>query len=80
LSSCHVEESVTQYLTVRSVLQQLQIKYRTVLVLYYYHDLSVKEIAQMTQRSPGTMKSLLHRGRKRIARLLKERGAFSGNG
>jgi RNA polymerase sigma factor (sigma-70 family) len=44
------------------VLQRLPSKYRTVLALRFYADLSVDEIAAMLKRRPGTVKSQIHRG------------------
>lgn len=37
--------------------------YREVIALFYYQELSVGEIAEMLQESPGTIKSRLHRAR-----------------
>lgn len=38
-------------------------KYRTVILLYYYNDLSIKEIACVTGTLEGTVKSRLHSAR-----------------
>jgi RNA polymerase sigma factor (sigma-70 family) len=43
-------------------LRKLAIKYRTVLALRYYEDLSIEEIAELINVRPGTVKSLIHRG------------------
>ena len=43
--------------------------YRQALYLFYYEDLSTKEIAKVMKRPEATVRSLLHRGRK----LLKAR-------
>jgi RNA polymerase sigma factor (sigma-70 family) len=43
-------------------LRKLGIKYRTVLALRYYEDLSIDEIAEIIDLRPGTVKSLIHRG------------------
>jgi RNA polymerase sigma factor (sigma-70 family) len=43
-------------------LRTLGIKYRTVLALRYYEDLSIDEIAELINVRPGTVKSLIHRG------------------
>lgn len=47
----------------------LGMKHRTVILLYYYNDLSTKEIAVMTGSLEGTVKSRLHKARM----LLRER-------
>jgi RNA polymerase sigma factor (sigma-70 family) len=43
-------------------LRKLGNKYRTVLALRYYEDLSIDEIAEIIDIRPGTVKSLVHRG------------------
>ncbi len=43
-------------------LRKLGTKYRTVLALRYYEDLSIDEIAEIIDVRPGTVKSLIHRG------------------
>ena len=47
-------------------------KYRTVLYLFYYEELSVKEIARATGRGESTVTSQLARGRKLLRKSLKE--------
>ena len=42
--------------------------------LYYYEELSVREIAHVTKSTEGTVKSLLSRGRKMLRDELKEDG------
>ena len=44
---------------------------RAALVLRYYDDLTVDQIAEVMQTRPGTVKSLIHRGLKRLERELK---------
>ncbi|MBA2318370.1 MAG: SigE family RNA polymerase sigma factor [Euzebyales bacterium] len=43
-------------------LQQLTPKRRMALVLRFYEDLKIDEIAEVMDCSPGTVKSLVHRG------------------
>ena len=47
-------------------------KYRIVIHLFYYEDYSVKEIAAVLNRSEGTVKSQLCRGRKLLKDMLME--------
>ena len=49
----------------------LPIKQRTVVVLYYYNDLSVGEIAEMLHCQEGTVKSRLHTARKYLKKKLE---------
>jgi len=52
-------------------INQLSIPMRTTMILYYYNDMSVKEISQVMQCFQGTVKSRLHNGRKILAKELK---------
>ena len=49
-------------------------KYRTILHLYYYEDLTTDEIAQLLERTPATVRSQLTRARDRLKQLLLEEG------
>lgn len=48
--------------------RQLDVKYRTLVLLYYFNELGIKDIAEITGLFEGTVKSRLSRARK----LLKE--------
>ncbi|OPA73953.1 hypothetical protein BVG16_26290 [Paenibacillus selenitireducens] len=48
---------------------------RTPIVLHYYEDLSVEEIAQIIGKPSGTIKSRLWRGRARLRQMLEEEHA-----
>ena len=52
-----------------AALVELPAKYRVALVLRYYEDLSVDQIAEVMDVRAGTVKSLIHRG---LARLEKK--------
>lgn len=51
---------------IRAALARLDEPYRTAAVLYYYNDLSVDEVAQVTCCRPGTVKSRLFTARARL--------------
>jgi RNA polymerase sigma-70 factor, ECF subfamily len=53
-------------------LRTLPVRQRQVLVLHYLVDLQVEEIAQTLGMPPGTVKSLLSRGRHALAAKLDE--------
>ena len=60
---------------VRAALAELDEPFRTTVILHYFNDLSIDEIASATDSQPGTVKSRLHRGRQQLRRLLSdERG------
>lgn len=50
--------------TIAEIVNQLPIKYREVIWLYYYVELSVAEIAEVLNCSANTVKTRLARGRK----------------
>lgn len=54
--------------------EKLPERYRLPMYLYYYEELSVKEIAHVIKSTEGTVKSLLSRGRKMLRDELKEDG------
>ena len=57
----------------------LPVKQRTVVVLYYYNEFSVSEIAGMLNCREGTVKSRLHTARKFLkAKLEKRMGVGAG--
>ena len=49
-----------------ALIQQLPTKQRAALALHYYLDLPIAEIAEVMGERPGTVKSLLHRGREAL--------------
>ena len=52
---------------------ELPPKYRAVIHLFYYEQLSVKEIAQYLKIKESTVKSQLHRGREMLRGMLEGR-------
>lgn len=55
------------------VLQQMRAEYRLVVVLFYYEDLSLRDISNILNIPVGTVKSRLNRGKAEIRKVL-ERG------
>jgi len=56
---------------VQKLLDGLPENYRQVVSLFYLEDCSVEEVAQMLDVPLNTVKSLLHRGRKRLAAVVQ---------
>ena len=54
---------------VAKLLEQLPEPYRRVVVLFYLEDRSCEEVGELLSMPAGTVKALLHRGRKRLAAL-----------
>ncbi len=45
---------------------------REVIVLHYFADQSIRAIAQILQKSEGSVKVLLHRAREELKKILEE--------
>ena len=58
-------------------LRELPEEYRQVLILREMHQLRYEEIAEALCLDPGTVKSRISRGRKRLRKFLLESGNFS---
>jgi RNA polymerase sigma-70 factor (ECF subfamily) len=54
---------------VAKLLEQLPEPYRRVVVLFYLEDRSCEEVGALLSMPTGTVKALLHRGRKKLAAL-----------
>jgi RNA polymerase sigma-70 factor, ECF subfamily len=54
---------------VAKLLDQLSEPYRRVIVLFYLEDRSCEEVGELLSMPTGTVKALLHRGRKKLAAL-----------
>ena len=55
---------------VMQAVSKLPPKYRGCVHLFYFEELSVKEIAEMTDQTESTVKSRLHRARKMLKEML----------
>ena len=59
-------------------LEQLDEKYKTVILLKYYRDLTVKDIATILECPEGTVKTNLHRGLQQLKTYLSKGGGMYG--
>jgi len=55
-----------------ALLRGLPIRYREVLYLYYYEELSTAEVAKTLNRNESTVRTQLQKGRERLRKLLCE--------
>ena len=53
-------------MTVGQALEKLSLPLKTVVILYYYDDMSIKDIANVLGCLQGTIKSRLHNARKQL--------------
>ncbi|WP_397538590.1 sigma-70 family RNA polymerase sigma factor [Rummeliibacillus pycnus] len=72
-----IEESTNQTnqteqnLDLKAAIHQLDESYQTAIILYYYHDLSIHQIAWHMNVPEGTVKTYLHRARNSLKKLLE---------
>jgi RNA polymerase sigma-70 factor (ECF subfamily) len=65
-----------QYRLLHRALQELRFKYRTVIVLRYFEDKTIAQIAEITGAREGTVKCQLHRGLAQLQEILTHRGVL----
>lgn len=58
------------------VLQKLPEEFRIVIVLYYYANLPIWQIARMLEIPVGTVKSRMNRGKGKIKKMLERNGGI----
>ncbi len=66
-------------LTVWAYVQQLKLPYRLVMILFYYQNYSVQEIARITGTPAPTVRQQLTRGRKMLANRMKKEDFYDGS-
>ncbi len=66
-------EEKEQQKTIQDCLQQLASKDSFLLSLFYFEELSLEEISHIVNMEANTVKVNIHRARKRLASLLKEK-------
>lgn len=68
----NTENTIVTNIALRDAVNSLKQPYRTVVVLFYYENLSVLKIAQITGTNIVTVKKQLSRARKMLREILKE--------
>lgn len=61
----------------RKVLE-LPVKYREVIILFYFEDLAIQDISSLLNLKVNSVKSRLHRGRKQLSQMYGERSEEGG--
>lgn len=69
-ASSEAPAAAEEYRLVHKALLQLRLKYRTVIILRYFEDKTIAEIAAITGKREGTIKSQLHRGLAQLQEIL----------
>lgn len=65
------KEDIDTNLTLWNAVQKLEQPYRTSIVLFYYEDMSIKEISKVTGIKTDAVKKQLSRGREKIKEVMK---------
>lgn len=60
------EHKVAENLDLMEAVTQLKDQHRTAIILFYYHDLPISDIARMMDIPENTVKTYLQRGRKEL--------------
>lgn len=76
-SPLQLELKKEQSHTVLSAIDTLSDKHKIVVILYYYDELSVKEIARVLGCREGTVKSRLYIARNQLKNLLREEDLYA---
>lgn len=78
-----MEDLVSEKVDLERGLRHLKEDHRSVILLFYYHEFSIREIAEVMGVPEGTVKTYLSRGRKALEKWLKgegyERGYYTTN-
>ncbi|AIQ17958.1 sigma-70 family RNA polymerase sigma factor [Paenibacillus sp. FSL L8-0470] len=76
-----MQEPVTMHNTSRMemlwALEQVKPKYRHVLLLKYYNDMTLTEIAELLNKPEGTIKTWQHKGLKQLRTIIRNRGDWN---
>ncbi len=64
--------------SIELVLDDLEPKYRSVLVLKFLEDKDYEEISDILRKPPGTVATLIHRAKKEFRRIAEEKGMYLG--
>lgn len=70
--TCEYYDTVLDRQMVLSEIGKLSAKYREVILLYYYQELTISEIASLLNEKESTIKARLVRGRKQLGSELAE--------
>ncbi|MGL4761679.1 MAG: sigma-70 family RNA polymerase sigma factor [Sarcina sp.] len=57
-------------------LQKIRPQYRDIIYMFYYKELTIKDIAMVLKQNENTIKTRLRRGRSALRKVLKEDGIY----
>lgn len=65
-------EQKADHLDLYQAIQQLPVETKTIVLLHYFEDMTLKQIAQITETNESTVKSRLYSGLKKLRLSLEE--------
>jgi len=73
-----VTEIDRQYIqkNIASVLDELNSKYRSILILKFLEDKNYEEISDILKKPPGTVATLIHRAKREFRRVAESKGMY----
>lgn len=74
IEKIHIENGYEE-IEIRECLKALSEDYKRVVVLYYFNDLSYKEISVLLNISEGTVKSRLSRAKEKLSKIIHKEGS-----
>lgn len=66
-----VYESSCNRLLMREAVKKLKLPFKTVIILYYFNEMSIKDISKIVGCRQGTVKSRLHKARRLLQKELR---------
>ena len=72
IEKININEEKDDYSFVDNAIHRLDAKYREIIILYYYDELKIKDIAKVLKIPQGTIKTRLNRVRKKLNEILEE--------
>jgi RNA polymerase sigma-70 factor (ECF subfamily) len=79
LSLEQMVESKVTYMLVKNKIKTLNTKFKTVIILYYFNEMSIKEISKTLGCFEGTVKSRLYKARLLLKRELEQEARIDLN-
>ena len=64
----NLEEKIDLY----NAIDILDEKFKTPIILQYFHDMTIKEISEILESNENTIKTYIRRGKERLYRILNE--------
>ncbi|MDF9612875.1 RNA polymerase sigma factor [Bacillus cereus] len=61
-----------EYIDIQGALNQLPMQYKTIIILRFFEDLKIEEIAEIVEENVNTVKTRLYRGLKLLRTILTE--------